>query len=184
MTCDVFCTFLFSTREVGRVVREEFLWCSCDARNTVRVCILLSRTTSKRETICLSRDTAKTSGTRGGSRMKTRHPGWRSGNEVWRRGGILWLLFMVNGFVSSHGDISGKVASGRYGMRVKSGGIRVLSSPLLLFVLSNPTFCFSSPSGKGWLRLTPSTPRGADYIDRFMIAALLQGLEGITRGPV
>lgn len=40
---------------------------------------------------------------------------------------------MVNGFASSHGDISGKVAFGRCGMRVKSGGIRVLTSPPFLF---------------------------------------------------
>lgn len=69
-------------------------------------------------------------------------------------------------------------------VRVKSGGTRVLSSPPLLFALSNRTVRLSSPFPLPRRVAAPNAfhPRGADYIDRFMIAALLQGLEGITRG--
>lgn len=105
------------------------------------------------------------------------------------------MLFMVDGFASSHGDISGKAAFGRWRARVKStASVPVVHSPGPPPRRSTKSFGLSSSSPSARLSIGPSVggkgvgtpnafrPRGADYIDRFMIAALLQGLGRITGG--
>ena len=152
--CDIFYMFLFSTRKVGRIVRSFSGALVTQETHTVPICILLSRATSKRETICLSRDTAKTSEIRGGSRewndVAIRDGGQKTRHDVavefsdcylwWTDSRLVMTIFQAKWHPGG---------SARRDVRVKSSGIRVFSSPPLLCILSNSMVRLSFPFGKG-----------------------------------
>lgn len=155
------------------------IWVLCDSGTFYMFSVSFTRSSHSEVSSVLLRSKKRI---RGLSRIQGKKDIAIGGSEkeahIWCRGGtsdcyLWWMNFSRLVMIFQ--------AKWRPGWRVKSGRVSVLSFHcLLLFVLSNPSVYLSS-------RRRVAAPnafrsRGADYIDRFMMAALLQGLGGITWG--